>query len=89
MTFSFKPTAVSNMYEQYPTRWFVWMLCGRLVIAKTSYLHVIGLNGMHILLYQFMPAISYSYEIFFSYSAPSILNLDKLFDTDFFPFVQI
>lgn len=59
------------------------------LLLKHLYLHVIGLNGMHILLYQFMPAISYSYEIIFSYSAPSILNLDKLFDTDFSPFVHI
>ena len=59
------------------------------LLLKHLYLHVNGLNGMHILLYQFMPAVSYTYEIFFGYSAPSILNLDKLFDTDFSPLAQL
>lgn len=35
-SFSFKPTAVSNVYEQYPTIWLGWMLCGGLVITETS-----------------------------------------------------
>lgn len=51
---------------------------------KHLYLHVMGLIRMHMLLYLFMPAVSYSCEIFLGYSAPSILNLRILFDIDVF-----